>query len=1107
MSKPNFTFNPFYIPGSISILQTIFPEFQTDDSRVQRTATSSLTQAFNKTYTPSASVNRQVDALKKSSSAASVLARKIATQSENFKSFRQTFQNNLHKPKIPNDVLVDTLKKQIGKDLYHLVCEEVSLALKGNKSAELGDQLLNQNIRCLLCVRDAEGKTPLSQIQDYFCELLETQRAISALYHLKAQLIRHSEYTKWVQNFPADQIVKEHSKKQAEIIKDFESLPLKAKSFLCWKMWSLDQSPPHMPNYGYHAILQDINKLLEYKEASPLEECIATCHSQYECKLQLSFSKIYPHEIQITDSIETFQDIEKFYLLENFHSSLKNPSKDNTTLLAQFHHLPKELKDIFYTLVWVANLKPDQLEYGKYFIETNVRALLGLQNQNGQNIISQLISHYDGKIQIHRLETEIFQFISEAGKLTTQPAAVLALYNALSPKAQDDLRYRVWYHDGGHSDPHFGGWGYGENKIRTQPIHLFEGRPSIAWKYLRDLREKWETADKTLIENFECTCALPSNPIDVSTSPLEKREGLIDHLPHHLRIAFVTAELAGVVSSGGLASALDGMVRGFGAEDSRVIIPLYRGGPIKDEVIAQMKETDHNIRVEGREIKIWKTKIRGVRCYFVDDPSVLTIQKKPDGSVGNFYGDSSTEYDLQRHRWSVFQKAAADLSYAFSKKEHPIELVHVHDAQTALVPKILQKSHPEEWSEGRTPATVFTFHNTAEPMFYPDDRAYRLSSIGLPHQQVNSFIEALNDAEMVTTVSRTYGLETQMASPRVFANGMHDSIHKAAFKGKLYGIVNGNTNDWNPMKSQPLEKWRSVLPGQEGTCDLRFGPQMSDEQLASNLKRCQQELCAYLKQLDPTDPEAYEAYADLDPEKPINMYVGRYDFGQKGIDKLMVAMRETLALGGQFICVGTEPDPASQYVLDQLKRIAREEYENKGVLILIDKKKNGSLVHQSKFGPLLRAASILGNFYSAYEPCGLVQGEFNRYGKKVIATRTGGFPDTLMTEGPGANSFLVDRMENWESEEQNNAIRQTLRIAFHEAHQLQNALYHGTPEEIAPFMQQMRTIMTNALNSTWEKTPDGSLSAIRRMELVYAEAFRQRENRGIIPTHLTVCKP
>jgi len=67
------------------------------------------------------------------------------------------------------------------------------------------------------------------------------------------------------------------------------------------------------------------------------------------------------------------------------------------------------------------------------------------------------------------------------------------------------------------------------------------------------------------------------------------------------------------------------------------------------------------------------------------------------------------------------------------EKRKSVNLVHVHDSQTFLVPKLIISRHAEEHARGETPAIVATFHNNAEPMEYEikNGSSQYLENIGL----------------------------------------------------------------------------------------------------------------------------------------------------------------------------------------------------------------------------------------------------------------------------------------------------------------------------------------------------------------------------------------
>ncbi len=1009
------------------------------------------------------------------------------------------FVEHVNNPMIENAHYAHALKKHAGARAFEQICSDLSLAVTGKSDAAAGEKLLTQNFRILLRLRNAEGKNPLDQILDHFRNQLDRYRAIGEINNLIATLLSYQDSLKSSPtSYPGRHFNAPLLKDKAT--REFKQLSPKAMGLLCLKLWELG-GRPSVNNYGYDTAVHDIQKLLNYSDSCPITDCLVRLESENKARLSYTTARVCCEEVLPSDTPTIAQDVLTGYQLEDLKLLLNDPTKNNEFLVSKYRKLNPELREMLNKLVGIAMNKPHESGFGERFLTKNMRSLLKIQNDEHIDIISQLIPHYSEKVKAGRLAKEVENYIIAVGRNPNSPKTALEHFNNLSAKAQEDLRFRVWFEHGGKNNPHFGGYDYGGKTIASKPYVLSLGTPSIVMSYMAELKLKTDQGDRILTLALERFKTVPGQPIDVTSRPLEEEPGLVKELPRHVRVAHVTAEFAGIASLGGLASAVDGIVRGFGANDSRVIIPLYRNGPIADTLIKTMKETDHEIWAEGRRIKILKAKVNGVRCYFVDDPGELfKIPKKEDNTSGNFY---EGDYHHIRRRWAVFQKAAADLCYDFSKKENPVELVHVHDAQTALVPRFLKEHHREEYARGETPATVFTFHNNREPMEYNGEQAVSiLERLGLPKKEVNSFVKALHSTDMVTTVSETFGKEAQMKNLD-FGNGMDDFIREIAYEGKLVGIVNGNSNGWNPAKDDQLENWVSVLPATLGQkAKLRFGVDSDPQTLADKMVLIQRELCTYLKELGPE----HEAYTDLDPEKPIVMYLGRYDSAQKGIEKLPLIMEETLKNGGQFVCVGLEPDKEAKHVLDAMKKTA-EELGNKGVLILVDRKKDGKRIHQDVFGNILRAACSLPVFPSRYEPCGLVQGEFNRYGKKVVATMTGGFVDTLKTEGPDASGYLFNRMPDWFSQEQDDEIRKTLALALEEAKERQRALYHGDLSEITPHMEHMRAVMKNALASTWETTPDGSSSAIRRLELVYSKAFqRRREKRGITNANLQTVK-
>ncbi len=1021
-------------------------------------------------------------------------------------SFR-LFIRDLENPNISNANFVLSFKQQFGNSLFLTLCEEVAHGLTGMRNVEAGERILNENFRSVLRIKNYDGKNLLHQIESFFAYQLENHRGNVDLNSIGEKMEKYTDYLKQAGQSPllGARLLEDAARLKSDVTNAFKSLPEQAKGVICKRIYELDGAGNRMGDYGYQRALEDIERIFLYQGESPLQRAIAHCSDNAPRAPAFTVSYVHDESIKHTDSQTTVKEVRKLYELEDLKHFLADPCKSNVFIAAKYLEFTPEIRDLINQSVWLACYQPMDPDFGQNFVLRNPRALLGMRNQRGVDIVSQLITHQKEKILGLRLHEEVIAFNNASQN--QRPPQILEIFNRLSDKAKEDLRTRVWKRDGGENNPEicgwrnlFGGWGlYGTRKIEAEPLTLFIGYPPVMMEYLNHLKEKVGSADATLLEDLKKAVVLPQGPIDVSTSTLENEQGLIDQLPPNLKVAYVTAEFAGLASTGGLSSAVEGMVRGFGAEDARVIMPLYQNGVIQEDILKTFqRKKKYEMTIDGKSHRVYKTNINGVRCYLIDDPQLFWIPKKDDGTAGDFYDG---EFYHVKRRWAVFQSAAAELIYKFSKKKNPVHAVHLHDAQTGLIPKFMAARHPEEWKRGETPAMMFTFHNNLDSQTYDDGQTIDiLQRHGLPREGRNSIIEAIRDSDMVTTVSKKFGEEVQTPT---FGNGMDRDFKITARQGKLVGIVNGNSNGFNPAKDLQLKDWKSVLdgPGKGTTPDLRFGPDSPD--LADKIVTSQREVCAYLKSLPYDD----DGYADLDPEKPIIMYLGRFDSSQKGIEKLRLIMEETLKNGGQFVCVGTR-NPSDHYakkLLDEMRQYAKEHHK-KGVLILEDKKENGQLKYQSVFGKLLRSAATMGIFPSKYEPCGLVQGEFNCFGKKAIATRTGGFADTLTTEGPNANGYLFKRCDDWYSQEQEKEIIATLQAALTEAKAIQHALYHGDAQAKQPYVESMRTIMRNAHNSTWEKTPDGSLSAIRRVDLAMAKAFANRKTRGQISTNLNALK-
>jgi starch synthase len=841
------------------------------------------------------------------------------------------------------------------------------------------------------------------------------------------------------------------------------------------------------------------NRFTSNEEDNSMKK-IATLESSLKSSKDFSIpfhlSYILSGEIKETDTLDTSWNVLKLQQLQDFYFFLNSPKYSKEFIFAKFQDLDYEIKAALGEAVWAACFCPDELLFTDHLLAANPHILLECKNAEGTDVIIQLMNHYKAKAALQRLKPTLENFAVKL-KETPNKEEQLKLFDSLPEFVKIDLSNLVWLADGGRNDPACGYWRYGELAINANPCILIQPSPfhssnaaTILEIYMHLIDHKVDFDICQGAHQFADERKIPKDVIDCNAQQLmsETKESI----PLHMKVAMVTAEFAGVISMGGLAPAVSGMARAYGTDDACVILPKY--DVINPKLVLKEKEK-YQLELGGKPHKVFKTKVNGMTCYLIED-ELFNVGYNKEGKPNNIYDGQDLEV---KRRWTHFQSLSADLVYKLSKKEkNPVQLVQVHDAQTALVPKVLLAHHYDEWKEGKTPATVFTFHNNNCQMTFNYPEALEtLKEIGLSPSPINSFVEGLECSDMNTTVSETFAKEVQTDD---FGKGMQRYTKIHAFNGKIAGIVNGNTDGWNPKTDPQLKNWIT----QDGkSLDLSYGP--DDEDLPEKIQLIREQLVEYLK---------FHRLGNFDPTKPIFFYVGRYDAYQKGIDKLPVIMEEALKQGAQFICIGLEPDGKADAILKKMEEFAKKQ-NHQGVAIIRDfKRPDGRLYWQQGnvspedlsgvpgFGSLLRAAVDVGIFPSIFEPCGLVQGEMHRMGIETAATGTGGFMDTIFTSGPNQNGYLFPRFPNWESKEQDNAIRTTVQMATLRNQEKLDALYHDDRERLAPFIAQKCTIMRNAAKSSWTSTFDGSLTPIERIKLSYAKAEKNKKKRGTI--HLDV---
>ncbi|MBA2368877.1 MAG: glycogen/starch synthase [Candidatus Protochlamydia sp.] len=557
----------------------------------------------------------------------------------------------------------------------------------------------------------------------------------------------------------------------------------------------------------------------------------------------------------------------------------------------------------------------------------------------------------------------------------------------------------------------------------------------------------------------------PENIVYGSTVDILTERNILENLDAPITVALVGIEYAGLLKQGGLAEAIEGLSKAIMESHpdnkARLFFPKYNTLPI--EILDRLVKTQEvYLDDESNEINVYKADVDGVECFFIEHETFNLADTNPSP----YFGHSD---EIVKKRFITFSSLAANVLYAMPGND----IIHLHDWHVAGVGLKLAKDHKTEWEEGTIPPVVFTFHNNTRCAqgrilgspynFDPIVKALQESRI--LENNGNLFVEMLNLADSITTVSETFSKETQLPE---LGEGVAFAVQNAAKVGKLTGILNGvNTQRWDPSTDPSLVNWLDVVT-QEPT-PLNFSPQSEDaygQKIAAK-----QQLNQWIKKYLP------DSDFQLDLQKPLLAYIGRLDSHQKGLDKFETAIESTLKNGGQFIIMGSQEDEQATAILNQL-----ETKYGSSVLFLRDFKDDNGKFHFQEgdderpgIGPVVRATTDFLFVPSRFEPCGLVQFESWLFGTQVIASRTGGLADTVITRDKSPdhfNGYLFDR--NSSSNEG----------AYH---QVSQAIKEWKSHDHMAKDQIIKRLMLEGRQYSWSSIEHG-LSPVQKYRRVYEQA-------------------
>jgi starch synthase len=418
------------------------------------------------------------------------------------------------------------------------------------------------------------------------------------------------------------------------------------------------------------------------------------------------------------------------------------------------------------------------------------------------------------------------------------------------------------------------------------------------------------------------------------------------------RIAVFSAEAAPFAKDGGLGDvvgALPKELRKMGVVLS-LVLPGY-ASTLRQEAfgihpcptVKSLNVTMGN-RAEHAEIFHSRLNHSDVDVYFIGSRKYFQrpgIYNNP--RTGEGYRDNGI-------RFAFFMKAGLELLAGLGS---PVDLIHCHDCQTALIPGII-KTYFRGDPFYRNVGTLLTIHNLAYQGIYPrkilhyagiDGQYFYPMSPFEYWDKVNFMKAGILMADKVNTVSQTYAREIRSSE---FGYGLEGVLESRA--EDLSGIVNGiDYEEWNP-ETDPI-----------------IAANFSAGNLRGKVK-CKEDLLRRFR------------LPSIGKETPLIGVVSRL-VEQKGLDLIEAAAAELAALKVQMVVLGV----GQLKYHEMLHRIVSRYPDHFAVDLSFD----NELAHK------VQAGSDMFLMPSRYEPCGLSQLVSLRYGTIPIVRSTGGLADTI----------------------------------------------------------------------------------------------------------------
>ncbi len=426
-----------------------------------------------------------------------------------------------------------------------------------------------------------------------------------------------------------------------------------------------------------------------------------------------------------------------------------------------------------------------------------------------------------------------------------------------------------------------------------------------------------------------------------------------------LQICFVSAELAPLAKTGGLADVSGALVKYLHADghDIRLFMPAYasiRREQIELVPVAFLQDLTLQLGAYRYDFRVLTGALpgSGAAIYLIDCPALY--------DRGAIYTS-----DWDEHRRFLLLTHAAFM--CCQRMGFAPQILHFNDWHTAMGPLLRRTSYGWDRLFQRS-RTVLTIHNIGYqgivgagslPEVLPSGQSFLLDQGDLAAGRINMLRTGLSYADLITTVSPTYAREIQ--GPE-YGMGLDALLRARA--GALLGILNGvDYDEWDPRRDR-------FLPRRYGSNQLGIKAELKQEFLA----RC-----------------GLHAGA----RTPLIGMVTRLT-AQKGLDLLFDSLPQLL-----------DAREFNLAVLGSGERIYEDFFET--LQARFPGRVNFHRGYSEAHSHWIEAASDLFLMPSRYEPCGLNQMYSLRYGTVPIVRRTGGLADSVEHFDPatGAGTGIV----------------------------------------------------------------------------------------------------